>query len=72
METLESVSPIQRLKGIFHCEDDWWAINRKASESSLKTSAFRSDSRLEIIADQPLDWDAIEASLIRCLVEAPP
>ena len=72
METLESVSPIQRLKGIFHCEDDWWSINRKASESSLKTSAFRSDSRLEIIADQPLDWDAIEASLISCIVETPP
>lgn len=61
---VEQLQRIRRAKGLFHCQDDWWAINRKGHESSLQPSSYRSDSRLEIIADEPLDWDTIEERLL--------
>ncbi|MFO0940939.1 MAG: CobW family GTP-binding protein, partial [Pirellulales bacterium] len=67
MEALDSIGQVLRLKGIFHCDNDWWAVNRKGAESSLTSSSYRSDSRLEIIADQPTDWDAIETTLMSCI-----
>jgi G3E family GTPase len=64
VDLVEGVSPVLRAKGIFHCQDDWWAINRKSVESSLQPSSYRSDSRLEIIAERPLDWNEIELQLL--------
>lgn len=67
LDYLDSIQPILRMKGIFHCEQSWWAINRKADGESLVESAYRSDSRLEIITNQPTDWQKIEEGLISCL-----
>jgi G3E family GTPase len=69
VELTERIAAVRRVKGIFHCQDDWWAINRKGQESSLQPSSYRSDSRLEIIADQPLDWHEIESQLLSTTVK---
>lgn len=69
LDEFEALGPILRLKGIFHCQDDWWSINRKGLESSVTPSSYRSDSRLEIIANQPMDWEKIERALQSCLKE---
>jgi len=68
LDLLESWGGVQRLKGVFHCEDDWWSINRAKRESSIRRSCWRRDSRLEIIVDQPFDWDQLAAKIQECLV----
>lgn len=69
MDTLDSIDNFLRLKGIFHCDNDWWAINRKGSDASLNVSSYRRDSRLEIISDQATDWDRIEIALMTSLID---
>lgn len=69
MDALDSIGQVPRLKGIFHCDDEWWAINRKGIESSLKISSYRSDSRLEIISTVPIDWNCIELALESSVVK---
>lgn len=67
IDYLESLQDIRRVKGIFHCQDDWWAYNCKANQASVVTSSYRADSRLEIISDQPQDWNLIESRLQACI-----
>lgn len=64
LDLLEGVSGVQRLKGVFHCEDDWWSINRVGREATFRRSAWRRDSRLEIICDKPQDWGALHQQLL--------
>ncbi len=62
---LGALQPVQRVKGLFHCDDDWWLINRSGAETSLTRTAYRRDSRLEIITDDvTLDWTKLEGCLI--------
>lgn len=63
-DLLEGISGVQRLKAVFHCEDDWWSINRVGHEATFRRSAWRRDSRLEIICDQPDDWTALQQQLL--------
>lgn len=57
-----------RLKGLFHCDDDWWLVNRTGADLSFTPSAYRGDSRLEIILDrEEPDWTSIERRLLACL-----
>ncbi|MFO0904345.1 MAG: CobW family GTP-binding protein [Pirellulales bacterium] len=58
----------RRIKGVFHCDDDWWQVNRVDRESSLALSAYRRDSRVECICDAPQDWTEWEQRLLSCLV----
>jgi G3E family GTPase len=67
-ELLESWPGIQRLKGVFHCEDDWWSINRAGREASFRRSCWRRDSRLEIITERPLNWDQVAEQLRDCSI----
>ena len=68
MDFLGNLRPIIRLKGVFRCRGDWWAINRAKEAADLSTSTYRSDSRLEIIIDnESLSWDEIEQGLLSCL-----
>ena len=68
---LGMLQPVQRVKGIFHCVDDWWLMNRKAQDVSLAPTAYRRDSRLEIITnDDRLDWLNVESRLLSCLVQS--
>ena len=68
LDLLGYVHPIVRLKGVFRCEDDWWTINRAKDGTSYATSAYRRDSRLEIILDRKTSgWDELEVELLKCL-----
>jgi len=61
---------VLRLKGIFHCDGDWWSINRAKDAIAYTESTWRRDSRLEIIfEDQGADWSDIERGLLECLAE---
>ncbi|WP_237228621.1 CobW family GTP-binding protein [Rubinisphaera sp. JC750] len=69
LDLLGYVHPIVRLKGVFRCEDDWWTINRAKEGTSYAPSAYRRDSRLEIIIDNKTSgWKEFEAKLVDCLV----
>lgn len=56
-----------RLKGVFRCENEWITINRTASGTTVKTTAYRRDSRIEVFADRlPLGWSHLEEELLAC------
>lgn len=67
---LEGLPNMERVKGVFHCPDDWWFVNRVGPQTSCERSAYRRDSRLEIIAREPLDGPLLESRLQACLVGA--
>jgi len=63
-----SLRAVQRVKGVFRCGDDWWFINRSGSDTSIRPAAYRRDSRVEVITDDPkLSWEEVEAALLGCL-----
>lgn len=68
LDLLGYVHPIVRLKGVFRCEDDWWMINRAKDGTRYAPSAYRRDSRLEIILDRKTSgWKEFELKLLECL-----
>ena len=69
VDLLGRVDPIMRLKGIFRCQGDWWLVNRAKDGIQFKTSTYRRDSRLEILADhEAINWDDFEKSLLACIL----
>ncbi len=67
MDLLGSLRSIQRLKGVFHCQDDWWTINRSGNDTTFRRSAWRRDSRLEIIHNAAeIEWNQIQTELMSC------
>ncbi len=70
LDLLGYVHPIVRLKGVFRCHDDWWMINRAKDATTYATSAYRRDSRLEVILDRKTSgWSEFEIELLKCLGE---
>jgi len=68
LDLLGYVHPIVRLKGVFRCQNDWWMINRAKDGTSYAPSAYRRDSRLEIILDRKTPgWNEFEIELLKCL-----
>lgn len=68
LDLLGYVHPIVRLKGVFRCQDDWWMINRAKDAATYATSAYRRDSRLELILDRKTScWNVFENKLLDCL-----
>ncbi|WP_409523994.1 CobW family GTP-binding protein [Nitrincola sp. MINF-07-Sa-05] len=61
---ISSLQGIERLKGAFRLGYPWVFFNRVGDEISFDAISYRRDSRVEIIARAPLDWDAIETRLI--------
>ena len=58
-----------RLKGVFRCEHEWVAVNRTADGTTVKPTAYRRDSRVEIFATDPLGgWAGVGAALVGCLL----
>lgn len=55
-----------RVKGVFHTERGWTLVQADADGVRWRPTAWRSDSRLEIIApaDAVPDWEAVEAELL--------
>lgn len=57
-----------RLKGVFHLEDEWISINRTGHEVTVKHSAYRRDSRVEVFASSGVNWTEVGSELSKCLV----
>ena len=55
---------VQRIKGVIHTTQGWLAINLSALDASLNSCPPSLDSRLEIISQQEIEWQALEESLM--------
>jgi G3E family GTPase len=65
MDMLSRVDLCLRIKGVFRCHDDWWIFNRKGTETSLSRTAYRRDSRVEVIVDgTDFDWTVLEQAIL--------
>lgn len=62
---------ITRLKGVFRLPDEWVAVNRAGTATSVSPTAYRRDSRLEVFADG-IDWDDFERQLLACRLAVKP
>lgn len=64
-EVLRTCVPGARVKGVFHCDNGWFLFDRADGALSVRASSWRTDSRVECIADDdaPPDWNAVEAAL---------
>ncbi len=60
-----------RLKGVFRCEHGWVSVNRAGGQTTVRPSAFRRESRLEVFA-VGVDWEAFEREVSRCIHEPRP
>jgi len=62
-----------RLKGVFRVASrDWRSFNKVGKELVVQPLAYRRDSRLEIISDQPLDASQIEGALLAMTYQPKP
>lgn len=59
-----------RVKGVWHTDSGWKLYNRGESGISLSDSAWRRDSRLELIGERLPDAKALEERLMACRVGA--
>jgi len=59
---LEAHPAIVRLKGIFHTTAGWRTYNRRDAAMSTAGTAYRRDSRVEVIGE--VDWPAWERELL--------
>lgn len=59
-------SNIPRIKGVIRANSHWLLINRMRTTVSSEVISEAMDSRLEMIHTEPVDWDAVESSLIEC------
>jgi len=65
---LDSLNGIVRLKAVLRIGHAWVSYNRNGDQpAEIQPSAWRRDSRLEILARQPLDSAQIEQALSDCL-----
>jgi G3E family GTPase len=65
---LDSLSEIVRLKAVLRIGHAWVSYNRNAGQAAeLSESAWRKDSRLEILSRQPLEKATLERALLSCL-----
>jgi hypothetical protein len=58
-----------RIKGVFHTERGWLAGQADCDGVRWQPVAWRTDSRLEVIASPTLDTDAIEAALAAAVLD---
>ena len=69
LDLLGNLRPVLRLKGVFHCEYDWWNIQRSGNETSFGLSVYRRDSRLEVIIPRKTSgWAEFEMKLLECRI----
>jgi len=68
LELLGSVPGITRLKGIFHTEGEWIAVNRVGGSLTTKATAYRRDSRLEVFGE--IDWAVFEQQIAICKIQS--
>ena len=58
---------ITRLKGVFRVADAWLAINRSGTALSVKQTAYRRASRVEVFGEE--NWEAFEVGLCGCAMK---
>lgn len=65
---LDGLNGIVRLKAVLRIGHAWVGYNRNASQvANVSESAWRRDSRLEILTRQPLEQAVIEKGLLGCV-----
>ncbi|WP_422103034.1 CobW family GTP-binding protein [Vreelandella sp.] len=52
-----------RVKGVFHTDEGWKQLNRADGTLSVTSSAWRQDSRLEVITPEPVEHATLMATL---------
>lgn len=67
---LDAAAAPARVKGVFHTDCGWILIDRAGNEVSVNESAYRRDSRVEIILDDnlPMDTRRFEDHLLACIL----
>lgn len=66
---IANLKGVHRAKGVFRVGKDWVFINAVGEEFTTQYIAYRRDSRVELIAYEKLDWEALENELKECLLE---
>lgn len=56
-----------RIKGVIHLEDEWISLNLTPYQIGMSSREPFTDNRLEIISEQPQDWEQIERQLMSCI-----
>ncbi len=70
LAVLRAHPEIVRLKGVFRTVNGWISVNRRDAEVSIKPTAYRRDSRVEVFTvELPGGWTGFEAELLACRVE---
>jgi G3E family GTPase len=65
---LGRLSGTDRLKGVFLVADGGIAVNRVGDTTTVTSTDFDRDSRVQVFARERLDWDRIEIELRNCLL----
>ncbi|WP_255988384.1 CobW family GTP-binding protein [Chitinolyticbacter albus] len=62
---------LSRAKGVFHTERDWYRFDWVDGMPGATLSAYRRDSRFEVIVDSetPPDWAVLEAALLATVMK---
>jgi G3E family GTPase len=67
LAAIERLQGVSRLKGVFRTDQGWCAVQHDGGALVVERSVWRRDSRVEVIAECALDWEAIEADLVAAL-----
>jgi G3E family GTPase len=61
---------LARAKGVFHTERDWYRFDWVDGMPGATTTAYRRDSRFEVIvsSDTVPDWAAVEAAILAAMI----
>ncbi|MDH1009222.1 CobW-like GTP-binding protein [Pseudomonas nicosulfuronedens] len=65
---LAGLPGLLRAKAVLHGEDAWLACNRTVGPAPWTPSAWRKDSRIELILAAELDPQALQDDLLRCAI----
>jgi len=55
--------PVERVKGVLHCEDGWISYNRSSDDAQVKAAQSTSASRLQLIDPAALQADQLDLAL---------
>ena len=58
--------PVPRVKGVVRCDSGWFLFNRMRTTVSVEPTEAASESRLEMIHTEAMDWQPLEAQLFAC------
>ena len=65
---LAGLPGLLRAKAVLHAEDAWLACNRTVGPAPWTPSAWRKDSRIELILAAELDPQGLQDDLLRCAI----